>query len=45
MTYALCAFKKNKKKQEKTMMVLFGFICFILFFIRPLAELYTKLDF
>ena len=41
MIDALCAFQKNKIKpikQEKTMMVLFCFIGFILFFISPLAE-------
>jgi len=36
--------KKNKikqEKQEKTIMVLFGFVGFILFFISPLAEFCT----
>jgi hypothetical protein len=44
MILALRALKKNKikqEKQEKTMMVLFCFWGFILFFIRPLAELCT----
>jgi hypothetical protein len=41
MVFALRAFMKNiikQEKQEKTKLVLFCFIGFILFFIRPLAE-------